>query len=142
MTDRSSGSPRFPPQIITLYKMIRGPQNAYKRYFQPIPQKWSTIEKECWALVKAFNTFESLLLGKEFKVSFIYAQKQLTNYVTHLNDENQPCNTNHYKTKSETSGSVTCNACLLAVLLFLLRNVEELRGASLNVANPSNWDSP
>ena len=30
--------------------------------------KWSTIEKECWALVKAFNTFESFLFGRHFKV--------------------------------------------------------------------------
>jgi len=30
--------------------------------------KWSTIEKECWSLVKAFNTFESFLFGRSFKV--------------------------------------------------------------------------
>ena len=30
--------------------------------------KWSTIQKECWALVKAFNTFEFFLFGKEFHV--------------------------------------------------------------------------
>jgi len=30
--------------------------------------KWSTIEKECYALVKAFNTFENLLLGRVFIV--------------------------------------------------------------------------
>jgi len=30
--------------------------------------KWSTIEKECYALVKAFNTFENLLLGRTFIV--------------------------------------------------------------------------
>ena len=28
--------------------------------------KWSTIEKECYALVKAFNTFENLLRGRIF----------------------------------------------------------------------------
>jgi len=30
--------------------------------------KWFTIEKECYALVKAFNTFENLLLGRTFIV--------------------------------------------------------------------------
>jgi len=30
--------------------------------------KWSTIEKECWALVKAFNVFEFFLFGRNFKV--------------------------------------------------------------------------
>jgi len=30
--------------------------------------KWSTIEKECYALVRAFMTFENLLLGRSFRV--------------------------------------------------------------------------
>ena len=30
--------------------------------------KWSTIEKECYSLVKAFQTFENLLLGRDFTV--------------------------------------------------------------------------
>jgi len=30
--------------------------------------KWSTIEEDCYALVKAFNTFENLLLGRTFIV--------------------------------------------------------------------------
>ena len=36
--------------------------------FTTAAQKWSTIQKECWALVKSFNTFESILFGREFKV--------------------------------------------------------------------------
>ena len=36
--------------------------------FTTAANKWSTIEKECWALVKAFNTFEFFLFGREFKV--------------------------------------------------------------------------
>ena len=42
--------------------------------------KWSTIEKECYALVRAFNTFEYFLFGREFKVrtdhrNLIYMQR-------------------------------------------------------------------
>ena len=44
------------------------PIRLMSHVFTTAAQKWSTIEKECWALVKSFNTFEMFLVGREFRV--------------------------------------------------------------------------
>jgi len=44
------------------------PPRFMAQVFTAATLKWSAIEKECYALVKAFNTFENLLLGRVFIV--------------------------------------------------------------------------
>jgi len=49
-------------------KVTKVPIRFMSHVFTETAVKWSTIEKECWALVKAFNTFEFFLFGREFTV--------------------------------------------------------------------------
>jgi len=48
--------------------MTKLPIRFMSHIFTTAAIKWSTIEKECWALVKAFNTFEAFLFGRSFRV--------------------------------------------------------------------------
>jgi len=47
---------------------IKLPLRFMAHVFTTAAIKWSTIEKECYALVRAFHTFENLLLGRTFIV--------------------------------------------------------------------------